>query len=78
MFNPLVDDLSKLDDSEVDSKISELGRKYFQTRNPQLQSQIAVILEMYKQEMATRRAKAMQQIREQNGEKGLDNLINIS
>lgn len=78
MFNPLVDNFSELEDSEVDSKISELSRKYFQTRNPQLQSQIAVILEMYKQEMATRRAKAVQQLREQNGEKGLDNLINIS
>jgi hypothetical protein len=77
MFNPLVDDLSVLDDSEIENKISELSRKYFQARNPDLQRQIAVILEMYKQESITRREKARLQTQE-NGEEGLDNLINIS
>ena len=75
MFNPLVDDLTTLSDTELDSKISELGRKYWQSRNPQLQSQIASILEMYKQEAISRRSKASQQ---QNGDNSLDSLINIS
>ena len=76
MFNPLVDDLSILEDSEVETKISELSRKYFQARNPELQRQVSVILEMYKQEILTRREKA--RIEQQNGDEGLDNLINIS
>ena len=76
MFNPLVDNLSLLEDSEVDAKISELSRKYFQARNPDLQRQISVILEMYKQELFTRQAKA--KLQQQNGEEGLDNLINVS
>lgn len=78
MFNPLVDDLSPLPDSEIENKISELSRKYFQARNPDLQRQIAVILEMYKQEIVTRREKARLQQNQENGEEGLDNLINIS
>ena len=78
MFNPLVDDLSQLQDSEIENKISELSRKYFQARNPDLQRQIAVILEMYKQEIVTRREKARLQQNQENGEEGLDNLINIS
>ena len=78
MFNPLVDSFDELEDSEIDTKISELSRKYFQTTNPQLQQQLSVILEMYKEEIRSRRAKAAQAQREQNGEEGLDNLINIS
>jgi hypothetical protein len=48
MFNPLVDNFSKLSDNEVEEKISELGRKYWMTRNPEVQMQISTILEMYK------------------------------
>jgi len=77
MFNPLVDSFSTLSDLEVENKISELGRKYFMSRNPQVQMQIASLLDMYKEEMRARRAKA-QLIQQQNGNSGLDNLINIS
>lgn len=77
MFNPLVDSLDHLSDSEIDNKISELGRRYFQSHNPQMQQQIAVLLEMYKEEARTRRAKQYLKI-QQNGDNGLDSLINIS
>jgi len=78
MFNPLVDSMSNLTDNELDEKISELGRKYFLARNPQLQQQISTILEMYKEEALARRARARLQQDQQNGENGLDNLININ
>jgi len=78
MFNPLVDNMSQLTDSELDAKISELGKKYWQSRNPQLQGQIATILEMYKQEAISRREKQKIKQDQENGENGLDNLINIS
>ena len=48
------------------------------THNPQVQEQIAAILDMYQQENSSRRAKQYQKQQEQNGEKGLDSLINIS
>lgn len=77
MFNPLVDSFDELTDTQVEEKIQELGRKYWQARNPQLQHQIATILEMYKQEMSSRRAKQMQKLRD-NDDSDLDGLINIS
>lgn len=77
MFNPLVDSFDDLTDVELDTKISELGRKYWQARNPQLQMQISSILEMYKAEAASRRAKQFTKSQE-DGENDLDNLINIS
>ena len=77
MFNPLVDDFSKLTDPELENKISELGRKYFMSRNPQVQMQIATILDMHKEELRARRARAQLQSL-QNGNSDLDDLIKIS
>ena len=78
MFNPLMDSFDNLTDSEMENKISELSRKYFISRNPQVQQQIAVILDMFKQELQSRRAKQRLSDQQQNGENGLDSLINIS
>jgi hypothetical protein len=78
MFNPLVDSFEQLSDAEVENKLLELQRKYFMSHNPQVQEQIATILDMYREESRARRAKQYQQQQEQNGEKGLDSLINIS
>lgn len=78
MFNPLLDSFDDLTDSEMENKISELSRKYFISRNPQVQQQIAVILDMFKQELQSRRAKQRLSDQQQNGENGLDSLINIS
>tara|TARA_B110000977_G_scaffold41523_1_gene55936 strand:- start:171 stop:407 length:237 start_codon:yes stop_codon:yes gene_type:complete len=78
MFNPLVDSFEQLSDTEVENKMLDLQRKYFMTQNPQVQGQISAILDMYREETRARRAKAYLQQTQQNGEKGLDNLINIS
>ena len=77
MFNPHVDSFDKLTDTEIDSKIQELGRKYWMTRNPQVQEQIAVLLEMYRQEAQMRRAKQYQKIQDDD-DSDLDSLININ
>ena len=77
MFKPLVDDFSLLSDSEVEEKLFDLKRKLFQTRNPSVQEQISVIMNMYAEEMHVRNARAMQKTND-DSEKGLDNLINIS
>ncbi len=79
MFNPLVDSFSELKDVEIENKIVELQRKYFQAgANPQLQQQVQAILEMYKLEMQERRSKSLQKQNQDDGENSLDNLINIS
>lgn len=78
MFNPLVDSFEQLNDVEVEQKMLDLQRKYFMTHNPQVQTQIAAILDMYREEVRARRARLYQQQQEQNGKSGLDSLINIS
>lgn len=78
MFNPLLDNFDDLSDSEIENKISELSRKYFISRNPQVQQQISVILDMYKQELQLRIAKAKLKDQEQTGDNSLDDLININ
>jgi hypothetical protein len=60
LFNPLVDKFDVLSDAELESKITELNRKFWQTNNPDLKTQIATMLEMYKDEMRSRRAKFYQ------------------
>ncbi len=76
MFNPLTDNFSDLSDNDLEAKILELSRKYFQSRNPQLQQQVGTILEMLKEEAKTRRAKLIAP--KDDDENSLDNLINIS
>lgn len=78
MLNPLVDSLAGLSINELEDKIVVLQRRYFMTSNPGVQTQIANFLEIYKEEARTRRAIEYQRQNEQNGESGLDNLINVS
>lgn len=76
MFNPLITNLNEFTDSQIEEKIINLGRKYWQTQNPHLQQQIAVILEMYKTELSARRAAAMKKLNDDDN--NLDDLININ
>ena len=65
-----------LKDPELEQKIIELSSRYWQTSNPEVQNQIMMVLDDYRLELGSRRAKA--QLSQENGEKGLDSLINIS
>jgi hypothetical protein len=77
MIHPLSEDLSKLKDTELEAKIQDLSRKYWVAKNPMLQQQVATFLEIYNQELRTRRQKTWEQQR-QNMDKGLDKLINVN
>lgn len=79
MHNPLLD-MGNYTDIELEERILDLQRKFFQTNNTDLQMQIANNLEIFKDELKTRRAIAAQKQQDQmqDGENGLDNLINIS
>jgi hypothetical protein len=76
-MHPLADDFSKLKDSEIESKIQELSRKYWQATNPSVQHQISLFLDLYNEELKSRRAKVWEQ-QHQNRDKGLDKLINVN
>ena len=79
MLNPLVDSLADLSINELEDKIVVLQRRYFMTANLGVQAQIQNFLEIYKQELQTRRAIEYQRQQNQdNGENGLDSLINVS
>ena len=79
MLNPLVDSLADLTINELEEKIVVLQRRYFMTANPGVQHQISNFLEIYKQEVQTRRAVEYErQKNQENGESGLDDLINVS
>jgi hypothetical protein len=80
-MHPFINDLNELTENDIEEKILLLQRRYFQTHNPEVQSQIQLALDTYKQELQSRRAIEAQRQREQmeqNGENGLDDLINIS
>jgi FKBP-type peptidyl-prolyl cis-trans isomerase (trigger factor) len=75
-MNPLIS-VGSLKDNEIDQKIQELSRKYFMTQNPEMKNQILNILNIYKEELSTRRAAAWEKQSQKNN-KELDNLININ
>jgi hypothetical protein len=75
MFNPLADSFDNLTDSQIQEKVTDLTKRYFQTRNTELQNQIAVMLDMYRQEQTERMYKKKQQ---DEDDPDVDNLININ
>lgn len=79
MFHPFEGDLSQLKDSEIEEKIVELNKKYYQAYRlgkPELLTQISTFVIIYKDEMARRYAEKMQSSRKQmDGD--LDQLINV-
>jgi hypothetical protein len=76
MYHPFEGDISQLKDNELEEKIYELNRKYYaayRLGKPELLTQIATFVTIYKDEMARRNALKMQgQI---DGD--LDQLINV-
>jgi hypothetical protein len=75
-MHPLIANLEELKDSEIDSKINDLTKKYFQTMNPELKQQISMALDSYKNEQSVRRQAEWQKMVD-NRDKNLDKLINI-
>lgn len=76
-MHPLVNDFSKLKDSELEEKVGDLTRKYFQTNNVDLKSQISMVLDSYKEELSKRRQDALARMME-NRDKSLDKLIKVN
>ena len=73
MLHPFAQNLPELSDKQLDEKLSELTKKYFQTRNPEAKHQLQLMINSYKLEMNERLIKSRQ-----NDNKGLDKLIDIS
>ena len=76
-MHPLVDNLSSLTISELENKVSELTRKYFATHNFELQQQIVMVLETYKEELAKRQRQEYEKMMSSRN-KDLDKLIKVN
>jgi hypothetical protein len=77
LMHPLVDNLSALKDADIENKIQDLTRKYFMSNNFDLQQQIGMVLNSYKEEMANRQRIAYEKMM-QTRNKDLDKLINVN
>lgn len=76
MFHPFETDLSLLKDSEVESKLIELNRKYFAAARlgkPELLTQLATFVTIYKDELNKRYQEKLKG--QYDGD--LDQLINV-
>lgn len=76
-MHPLLTDLANLKDSELSARISDLTKKYYMTRNPDVQWQIAGVLDDLRLELRTRSAKQMQETMK-NSNNNLDSLIKFN
>ena len=76
-MHPLSGNLADLKDSEIESKIQDLTKKYFMTNNSEVKHQISSLLENYNQEIGRRRQIALAKLMENSG-KDLDKLIKVN
>jgi flavorubredoxin len=74
-MHPLAGDLSQLKDAELETKVSDLTKKYFMTNNFLVRDQIAGLLDSYKEELSNRRSAALKRLMDN---KSLDKLVNVS
>ena len=76
-MHPLVDNLHLLKDSELENKINDLTGKYFTARNFELQRQVIMVLDSYKEELSKRKQVEYEKMMNSRN-KDLDKLINVS
>lgn len=81
IFHPLQENLSNLDDDDLERRIKDLTSKYFAAQNvsrdPALSSQITSALDLYNAELARRRS-APQTAKTNPNDPDLDDLINVN
>jgi len=79
MYHPLVGDLSKIKDAELEEKIQDLSRKYgIAVRLGQggAGQQIVMVLDAYKTELSNRQRQMLEKTMTKKN-KDLDDLINV-
>ena len=80
MFHPLLPDLTEIKDQDLENKITELTSKYYiaaRYGNGAVCSQIAIVIEQYKEELQKRHQEKLNKLSGKNQNKDLDDLINI-
>jgi hypothetical protein len=80
MFNPLIENPSKLKDQDLENKILDLSRKYgiaMRLGQGGVAQQIVITLDAYRMEQQARQMEAMKTLQEKQKKQGLDDLINV-
>lgn len=80
MFNPLIDDISNLKDSDIELKIADLNKKYYiaaKMGNGGVCQQILAIIEQYKQEQQKRYYDKIKKVSVNKEDKDLNDLIKV-
>lgn len=76
-FNPLYEGFGHLNDQELDEKMQDLTKKYFQTsRYPEIQHQINILIDMCREEQQRRLYEKY--YKNDKDDDDLDNLINVN
>ena len=79
MFNPLLEDFSQLKDTDLESRMTDLNRKYniaIRTGNSGLANQVAMVIEALRDESLRRQHEATKKLLQKQN-KDLDGLINV-
>ncbi|MDA9953136.1 hypothetical protein N9D61_02190 [Planktomarina sp.] len=78
-MHPLFSETEHLKDSDLEDKIIQLNKKYWQTTNPEVQSQIVLLIDSYKLDLETRRTnqKLINDAMGDDGKSELDKLIKV-
>ena len=80
MFNPLLEDPSKLKDKDLEDKILDLTHKFhiaMRLGQGGLAQQIALNLEAYRMDQQRRQHEMVKEIQDKQKKQGLDDLINV-
>jgi hypothetical protein len=80
MFNPLLGDLSKLKNEDLDNKIFDLTKKYYiamRLGQGSAAQQIALNLDAHKSELQQRQFRSLKDLNKKSQDTGLDDLINV-
>lgn len=80
MFHPLLENVSKLKDQELENKIMDLTNKYhiaMRLGQGGVAQQIVITLEAYRVEQQTRQAESIREMDKRQKKQGLSDLINV-
>ena len=80
MFHPLLENVSKLKDQELENKIMDLTSKYhiaMRLGQGGVAQQIVITLEAYRVEQQTRQAESIREMDKRQKKQGLSDLINV-
>ena len=80
MFHPLLENVSKLKDQELENKIMDLNSKYhiaMRLGQGGVAQQIVITLEAYRSEQQTRQAESIREMDKRQKKQGLPDLINV-